>query len=176
MTTAERAKLWRAVVGAVVGMVLSAALHVVAAHCARCYAASLQPFSALHVYVVQLAGFMATVLAGGAVAGLVGGQWGGLSGALVGLAAGTGIRDCFLGWLVAVIPAWPAAPAPAAGLSQNVDTALLLSTAAHLSARTVAAAVLHAIFWVAAVIYAGWAGAMLGRRAAARASRCWGKD
>jgi hypothetical protein len=150
---------------------VSAAIHVFAAHCTRWYAASLQPFVPLKVYAAQLVGFVIAVLVGGAVAGLLGGAWGGLSGAFVGLASGTGIRDCLFGWLVVVIPAWPEAPAPAAGLSINTNTALLISSASHMSTRTLAAAVLHCIFWLAAVTYVGWAGAALARQMSSRRRR-----
>lgn len=167
MTAAERGKLLRAILGALAGTLVSAALHVFAAHCTRYYAATLQPFSALKVYALQLCGFVLAVLVGGAMAGLLGGAWGGLSGAFVGLASGTGIRDCLFGWLVAVIPAWPEAPAPASGFSMSTNTALLLSTTSHLSVRALVGAVLHAALWLVGIIYAGWAGATLARRALA---------
>ncbi|MFQ5810764.1 MAG: hypothetical protein ACE5JM_14205 [Armatimonadota bacterium] len=170
MTAAERGKLLCAVLGALAGTLVAAALHVVAAHCTRHYAATLQPFSALRVYAVQVAGFVAAVLVGGAAAGLLGGAWGGLGGGVVGLASGTGIRECLFGWLVAVIPAWPAAPGPVTGFSVDANTALLVASTAHLSARTTVYAVAYAIVWIAAVTYAGWAGAFLARGAARRGS------
>jgi hypothetical protein len=151
-------------------MLAAAALHIVAAHCTRSYAAILQPFCALRVYAVQVVGFVAAVLVGGAVAGLLGGGWGGLGGGFVGLASGTGIRECLFGWLVAVIPAWPGVPGPVAGFSIDADTALLIAATAHLSTRTTVYAVAYAIVWIAGVTYAGWAGAFLARRVVRRRS------